>query len=121
MGDLPFDLRLRRMCTYTATKEQENKAEEREKLAAKPKEALIPILKRFAVKVQEETTPKRLTPDAAGAKVKEFLADGRHRIQLSELVMTPANELAQKIVGPEFPVQMPPLVIVDHIKERLLQ
>jgi hypothetical protein len=118
MGDLPFDLRLRRMCTYAATKEQENKAEEREKLASRLKEALVPILKQLAVKVEEDSAPRPLTPDAASARVKEFLADERFRIQLSELVMTQANDLAQKIGSREFPIQMPQLT-VDTIKERL--
>jgi hypothetical protein len=117
--ELPFDLRLRRVCTYTATKEQENKAEEREKLAGKLKGALLPVLKRLAVKIEEDATPKPLTPEAAAEKVKEFLADERHRIQLSDLVMAQGNDLAQKIVGPEFPVSMSSRLTAEDFKQRI--
>jgi hypothetical protein len=119
MGDLPFDLRLRRMCIYTAAKGQEGKAEERNKLAAKLKDALVPILKQLAVKVQEDTTTKSLTPDAASAKVKEYLSDDSHRIPLSELLLAEGNELARKIVSPEFPAEMQPPPTVDMIRQRV--
>jgi hypothetical protein len=117
--DLPFDLQTRLMCTYSATEEQATKSEERDKLTTKLKATLLPMLRRITDKVVEETTPKPLTPDAASAKVKEYLADDSHRIQLHDLVMTQSNELAQKIVGPEFPAQIRSPQIVDAIKQRL--
>jgi hypothetical protein len=118
-GDWPFDRRLRRLFTHTAKKEQGNKAEEREKLAGRLKEALLPIPKRFAGKVEEDTAPKLLTPEGARAKAKEFLTDDRHRIQLSERGIAQGNEQAQKIVGPEFPKPMSPPLTIDAIKQRV--
>ena len=121
VSDLPFDLRLRRMCTYAVTAEQAVKADERDKLAAKFKEALVPVLRRFAVKVQEDAAPKAMTPEAGSARVKEYLADDRHRIALSDLVIGQGNDLAQRIVGPEFPVNVPSRLTEDDIKQRVQQ
>jgi hypothetical protein len=115
IGDLPFDLRLRRMCTYTVEKDQGNKASERDKLVSKLKEALLPILKGLEVKVQEDAAPKQLTPVAASARVKEYLAEDRYRIQLNELVVAQGNQLAQTIVGPEFPSQGP------HVTDNIIK
>lgn len=117
--DLPFDLRLRRMSLYSATSEEENKAEERDRLASKLREALRPILQRLNQQVQEEATPKPPTPDQVSARVKEFLADDRYRIQLSELVMAQGNELAQSIVGPVFPVSTSSRMSADDLKQRV--
>jgi hypothetical protein len=116
--DLPFDLRLRRMCVYSAAKEGEVKAEEREKLALRFQQALQPIIQRIDKQVQDEALPKPLTPDQASGKVKDWLADERYRIQLSELVMNQGNELARKIVGPEIPAQVSSLN-GDELKQRV--
>ena len=117
--DLPFDLQTRLMCTYSATEEQEKKSEERDVLASKLKAALLPMLQRITQKVVEESTPKPLTPETASEKVKEFLADDRHRIQLSGLVMNQGNELARQIVGPDFPVQTSSRIGGDDLKQRV--
>src|ERR1019366_9830222 len=61
--DLPFDLRHRRMCVYSTAKEDEIKAEERDKLASRFQQALQPILQRIDKQVQEDAVPKALTPD----------------------------------------------------------
>jgi hypothetical protein len=106
------------MGTYSATEEQEKKSEERDVLASKLKAALLPMPQQITQKVVEDSTPKPLTPDAASEKVKEFLADDRHRIQLSELVMNQGNELARQIVGPEFPAQVSSLN-GDDLKRRV--
>lgn len=116
--DLPFDLRLRRMALYSVTEEQESKAEERDRLTLVLRAALLSILIRLNQQVQEETAPKPLTPDQASAKTKEFMADDRYRIQLSELVVSQGNELAQRIAGPEFPVQVSRLT-GDNLKDRV--
>jgi hypothetical protein len=115
--DLPFDLQTRLMCTYSATKDQESKAEERDTLASKLKATLVPMLERITHKVLEDAAPKPFTSETAAAKVKEFLADDRHRIQLSELVMAQGNELAQKIVSPEFPVSMSSRISGEDIRQ----
>ena len=117
--DLPFDLQTRLMCTYSATEEQEKKAEERDVLASKLKAALLPMLQRITQKVVEESAPKPLTPDTASEKVREFLADDRHRIQLSELVMNQGNELVRQIVGPEFPVNPSSQIGPDDLKRQV--
>src|SRR5271166_255280 len=51
--NLPFDLQTRLMCTYSATEEQATKSEERDKLTAKLKAALLPMLQRITHKVVE--------------------------------------------------------------------
>jgi hypothetical protein len=117
--DLPFDLQTRLMCTYSASEEQDKKSEERDVLASKLKAALIPMLRQITHKVVEDSTPKPLTSLTASEKVKEFLADDRHRIQLSELVMNQGNELAQQIVGPEFPVEISSRISEDDLKQRV--
>lgn len=121
VGDLPFDLRLRRMCTYAVTAEQAVKADERDRLAAKLKEALTPVLKRHAVKVQEDAAPKPPTPEAVAAQVKEYLADDRHRIALTDLVLTQGNDLSRRITGPEFPVNTQSRLTEDGVWERVQQ
>jgi hypothetical protein len=115
--DLPFDLLTKLMCVYSVTEEQVGKAEERDRLTSKLKAFLLPMLQRITQKVVEDTAPKPLTPETASAMVKEYLAHDRHRISLSELVMTQGNELAQKIVGPEFPAQTPSLNL-EYLKQR---
>lgn len=117
--ELPFDLRFRRMALYSVTEEQVSKAEERDKLASIFQTALHPILLGLNQKVQEDNTPKPLTPDQAASMVKEFLADDRHRIQLSDLVMGQGSELAQRIVSPEFPVNMSARLSDDDIRRRV--
>jgi hypothetical protein len=117
--ELPFDLRLRRMALYSVTEEQKIKAEERDRLASVFQTALQPILLRLNKKVQEDNAPKPLTPDQASAKVKEFLADDHFRIQLSDLVMGVGNELAQRIVRPECPVNLESRITEDVVLQRL--
>ena len=119
VGDLPFDLRLRRMCTYAVTAEQAAKADERDKLAAKFKEALAPVLKRFAAKVQEDTAPKPPTPQSVAAQVKEYLADDRHRIALTDLVLSQGGDLSRLIVGSEFTVGMNTRLTHEDVWERV--
>jgi hypothetical protein len=116
--DLPFDLLTKLMCVYTVTKDQGEKSEEREKLTSKLKAALLPMLQRITHKIVVDTAPKPLTPDAASARVKEYLGDERHRIPLKDLIISQGNELAQKIGGSEFPVQMGQIT-VDTFKERM--
>jgi hypothetical protein len=120
--ELPFDLRLRRVCTYALTEDQADKGEVRDTLVSKLKAALVPILKRFEVMVQEDAAPKPLTHEAATQKVKEYLADDKHRIQLTDLVMGQGNELAAKIAGPDFPASVPSRGDVEALaifKERI--
>lgn len=117
--DLPFDLQTRLMCTYSASEEQENKSEERDKLASKLRGALLPMLQQITHKFIEDSTPKQLLPDQAGAKAKEFLSDERYRIQLSDLVIEQGNELSQKITGSDFPVSMSTGISSIAIKERV--
>jgi hypothetical protein len=117
---LPFDLRMRRICGYSASKDGENKAEERDQLASKLRQALHTILQRINQQVQELATPKLLTPERAGAEVREFLEVGRH-IQLSQLTITQGNELAKKIGGPEFTASVPLAVAERTAVERVKQ
>lgn len=119
VGDLPFDLRLRRMCTYAVTADQAVKADERDKLAARFKEALTPVLKRYAVKVQEDAAPKPPTPESVATQVKEYLADDRHRIALTDLLLTLGNGLSGRIAGPDFPVNMNCRLTEEGVWERV--
>ena len=53
--DLPFDLLTKLMCVYSVTEEEQNKSDERGKLASKLKSALVPILTRLAVNIAENS------------------------------------------------------------------
>ncbi len=121
VGDLPFDLRLRRMCTYCVTADQAVKADERDKLAARLKDALTPVLKRYAVKVQEDAAPKTPTPESVAAQVKEYLADDRHRIALTDLVLGQGNELGRRLGGSDFPVSTTVRLTEEVVWERVQQ
>ena len=116
--DLPFDLLTKLMCVYSVTEDQDVKAEERDKLTSKLKSSLLPMLQRITHKIVQDAAPKPLTPQEASSRVKEYLGEERHRIPLKDLIISQGNELAQKIVGPEFPVQMAQITI-DTFKERL--
>jgi hypothetical protein len=116
--DLPFDLRLRRMCLYEATEGMESKAGERDRLASKLKAALQPILQRITQKFAEDAGPSLLTPEEAGARVKEYLDNDRN-LPLHDLVMAQGNELAQRIVGEEFPVVLSSRLTVEVFKQRV--
>ena len=119
IDDLPFDLRQRRMAVYTASSDDQSRTQERDRLSKQLKEKLLPILRRLNRRVKEEAAPKPLTVDAASAKIKEYLSDERHRIQLKEMVMTHGNDLAKQIVGPEFPADGPPTTGPDDVKKRV--
>jgi hypothetical protein len=84
---------------------------------------LLLSLKHLQAKTDEDASPKPLTPETAAEKVKEYLAEERHRIQLRDLIQSQGNDLASKITAPEFPASLPQmpndqafLVIGERIK-----
>jgi hypothetical protein len=78
----------------------------------------LPILLALNSRVQENTAPTPITVEQASAKVKEFLAEDRFRIQLGDFVIEEAEKLAQTIVGPDCPANAPG-VTEDFIRQRI--
>jgi len=119
--DLPFDLQRRRMCIYAVAEGQEEKAQERDRLASVLREAIDSILRRLEKQTEEEASAKQLTPEGAAAKVHDWLADDSKRIQLHQLVSGEKNKLVQWIVGPELPVQIAGRLSPEDFRHRLIR
>lgn len=104
IGALPFDLQRRRMCTYSVTQAQEDKATSRNALSKLLHAAIARILQRVEGEMSPQANEDVLTPGRASSQVQEWLADESKRIQLHKLVHGEANKLAKEFAGPAFPV-----------------
>jgi hypothetical protein len=119
ISDLPFDLQRRRMCRYSATKEQEQKAPQRDQLAAMLREALGTILKQWERAAQTESAATVMTPEKAATAVHEWLVEERFRIRLDRLIADEGNKLVERAGDAEFPVQVASQITQDFMKQRV--
>jgi hypothetical protein len=107
---LPFDLRMKRACTYNQSADSSDRAPERNALAKKLEVAIRAILPEI-LRLREATESKELTPSE---RLLDIIHSPAERVQIEKIVMDEANRIYTWIEATD------PKELLAEVSEELL-